>query len=268
VADAQVWETLTTIPVYINDDDVVEVGFIGSKEGAEDATWLEYGNPSSVNDLREGSWCATDFRLLYHPLYRRSSESPSFGTICLPYAATACDSVKLYRIAGLLADSTKICLEEVDRMEAGVPYIYYTEKKDIVFYETGDAVDAPLPGDNNLKGYLKTNSRTNVGNYVLVGDGFYLVTSGHRQRISDYTALISTKEGMAILDSYDGPTLTISETPWEEIATGITHPESHRPSQDAMFTLDGRRLYKGERPVPGIYIQERDGMKRKVVVRN
>ena len=268
VPDEQVWETLTTIPVYINDDDAVEVGFVGSKEGAEDAMWLEYANPSSVNDLREGSWCATGFRLLYHPLYRRSIDAPSYGTICLPYAATACDSVKIYRIAGLLADSTRICLEEVSQMEAGVPYIYFSEKKDMVFYETGEPVGEPMPGDNNLRGYLKTNSRTNVGNYVMVGGGFYLVTTGHRQRISNYTALVTSKEGMEILDTYNGPTLTISETPWDEIASGIQGPSLQHPRHDVMFAPDGRQVRHGERLVPGIYIQEREGIRRKVVVRD
>ena len=268
VPDDQVWQTMTTIPVYINDDDAVEVGFVGSKAGAEDGTWLEYANPSSVNDLREGSWCATGFRLLHSPLYRRQAERSSYGTICLPYAATASDSMKVYRIAGLLADSTKICLEEVDRMEAGVPYIYYTEKSDVVFYETGEAVEEPTLGANNLRGYLRTNSRTNVGNYVMVGNGFYLVTSGHRQRISSYTALITSKDGMEVLDSYDGPTLTISETPWQDIADGISSPKVHHPHRDGLYRPDGRRVHKGERHAPGLYIQERDGVMRKVILRD
>ena len=265
VPSADVWQTLTTAPVYINDDESVEVGFVSSKQGAEDGTWLEYGNASSVNDLREGSWCATGFRLLYHPLYRRTQEESSWGTICLPYAATASAGVKVYQIAGLLADSTKICLEEVQQMEAGVPYIYYTEQSDISFYETGDAVDEPIMGSNNLRGYLKTNSRTNVGNYVMVGDGFYLVTSGQRQRMASYTALIRTKENMTILDTFDGPMLTISETPWNEAADGIAIPFLPDNSHDGLYTIDGRRIHTTGQLPHGIYIQVKSGKTHKII---
>ena len=265
VPSADVWQTLTTKPIYLDDDVPLEVGFVGSKLGAEDGTWLEYGNASSTNDLREGSWCATGFRLLYHPLYRRTMERTQWGTICLPYAATASPGVKVYQIAGLLADSTKICLEEVTQLEAGMPYIYHSEGSEVTFYETGDAVEEALTGNNNLRGYLKTNSRTNVGNYVMVGDGFYLVTSGHRQRMSNYTALIRTKEGMTILDSFNGPMLTISETPWDEVTDGIatiTLPNSH---QNGLYTIDGRRIYDNSHLPAGIYIQVKDGKTRKIL---
>ena len=264
VPSADVWQKLTTKPIYLDDDTPLEVGFVGSKQGAEDGTWLEFGNASSTNDLREGSWCATGFHLLYYPLYRRTMENTQWGTICLPYAATSSPGVKVYQIAGLLADSTKICLEEVVQMEAGMPYIYHTEGSEVTFYETGNAVDEALTGNNNLRGYLKTNSRTNVGNYVLVGDGFYLVTTGHRQRMDNYTALIRTKEGMTILDSFDGPMLTISETPWNEIADGIHTPTLSSSPQDGLYSIDGRRILNNSNLPAGIYIQVKEGKAKKI----
>lgn len=268
VTSDEAWQTLSSHPIFIDDDTPIEVGFVSSKAGAEDGMWLEYGNASSTNDLREGSWCATGFKLLYHPLYKRTADS-SWGTICLPYAATASEGVTVYRIAGLLADSTKICLEEVSMMEAGMPYIYHTDVAEVTFFETGNPVDEPLTGDNNLRGYLRTNSRNNVGNYVLVGDGFYLVTTGHRSRMTNYTALIRTVDGMNILDSFNGPTLSISNTPWNEIADGIVSPTLN-PSTSAhngIYTLDGRRIQSEGQLPTGIYIQVKGTEIRKIVVK-
>ena len=52
VVDANKWETLCSGPVYVSDDDTFTIGFTGSKTGAIDNAWHEYGNPSSIGDKR------------------------------------------------------------------------------------------------------------------------------------------------------------------------------------------------------------------------
>ena len=64
---SNVWETLTTTPIYVPADGSVTAGFVGSKTGAKTGYWHAFGSTSS-GDNREGWWCATGFTLKYHAI--------------------------------------------------------------------------------------------------------------------------------------------------------------------------------------------------------
>ena len=63
-----VWETLTTTPVYVPANGSVTLGFKSSKDGANTGWWHPFGNASGSKDNREGWWCATGFVLKYHAI--------------------------------------------------------------------------------------------------------------------------------------------------------------------------------------------------------
>jgi hypothetical protein len=65
---ANVWDTLTTAPVYVEEGGSLTLGFVGSKQGAETGKWHSFGNATASSDNREGWWCATDFVLKYHAI--------------------------------------------------------------------------------------------------------------------------------------------------------------------------------------------------------
>ncbi len=62
------WDTLTTTPIYVEQGGSLTLGFVSSKNGAEKDKWHTFGNASGTSDNREGWWCATDFKLLHHPI--------------------------------------------------------------------------------------------------------------------------------------------------------------------------------------------------------
>ena len=208
------WQTLTSTPVYISGEtDSLIIGFTGSKQGAIDYAWRTYGDNSTdgsnKGDLREGWWCATDFRLLYHPIFRFTATPNQWGTICLPYGYPVPKNMKLYNIAGLTADYLNIALEEIDSSEAqaGMPYIFRTTDAAVTYYTAGEPVKNASTGPNNLRGYLK--------NSVSVPAGIYLLNNGQWQRTTQretpasYSAVIRSAKGITILSEWQGLTMPI-----------------------------------------------------------
>lgn len=62
------WDTLATTPIYVEQGGSLTLGFASSKNGAEKGKWHTFGNASGTSDNREGWWCATDFKLLFHAI--------------------------------------------------------------------------------------------------------------------------------------------------------------------------------------------------------
>ena len=151
---SNVWQTLTSTPIYIKEGGTATIGFKNSKQGAIDNAWHEFGKSDSKGDKREGWWCATDFRLYYQPAYTVASTDRRWGTICLSREIIKPNDVQLYHIVGITADQTKLCVEEVTAPVAGVPYIYYADKANPRFFMKGSEVTKPASGDGNLQGYL------------------------------------------------------------------------------------------------------------------
>ena len=65
---SDVWETLTSTPVYVPANGSLTLGFKSSKNGAHTSWWHSFGNASGSKDNREGWWCATGFVLKYHAI--------------------------------------------------------------------------------------------------------------------------------------------------------------------------------------------------------
>jgi len=65
---ADVWDTLTTAPIYVEANGSLTLGFKSSKTNAHAGWWHSFGNASGSKDNREGWWCATGFVLKYHAI--------------------------------------------------------------------------------------------------------------------------------------------------------------------------------------------------------
>jgi hypothetical protein len=246
------WQTLTTTPIYVPQGGSVTIGFTGSKQGAIDYAWRTYGKGDTNNnkgDLREGWWCATDFHLLFHPVLKRTLVAKQWGVICLPYSYRIPEGMKLYRIAGLHADYTKLCLEEVDYAEAAIPYIYMSENADVTFYANGQAAKSPSRNDNNLRGTFEVYGNREIGNYLLKDGVWTRLTA--REKAASYSGYINKAEGMEILTEWDGVTMPIVGVE-NELGPSSIESSLLSPRDSHFYDLQGRSVGKSKK---GVVIQ-------------
>ena len=209
-----IWQTLTTPPMFVSDKGTATIGFVSSKQGATDNAWHRLGDFQS-SDKREGWWCATDFELLYHPAKSITSAPGQWQTICLPYAFNIPNGMHVYEVAGLTANQQEIALSEVSQTQGGTPYLYTIDgnnesiaTRTLILYEYGQAAETAKTV-NNLRGYLETISRAPVGSYILSGNQWKLVTD-RRQLMDNYTANLSGLEGLTAFEAWDGPTIPLA----------------------------------------------------------
>ena len=274
---AKRWGTLYTAPIYLNDNSTFTVGFEGTKKGSVANGWLQYGKTSGQsNDKREGWWCATDFALRFTPLYKQTVVPNQFGCICLPYAVRASETLECYKIVGINADYTQLCLEEIDEAEAGVPFIYRSSDTEALFLEYGDAVAMTQNGPGNLRGYLIASARMPL-NYYFVNDGaFEKITSANRTKVKNYDGYMRpftdlNSEAIPVLTDWTGETMAISGVTEEEKVknnqlTGINTVVDNRMFADGVYTLDGRSMQR-ESLRPGLYIKVVGGRMFKTIIK-
>ena len=274
---AKRWGTLYTAPIYLNDNSTFTVGFEGTKKGSVANGWLQYGKTSGQsNDKREGWWCATDFALRFTPLYKQTVVPNQFGCICPPYAVRASETLECYKIVGINADYTQLCLEEIDETEAGVPFIYRSSDTEALFLEYGNAVAMTQNGPGNLRGYLIASARMPL-NYYFVNDGaFEKITSANRTKVKNYDGYMRpftdlNSEAIPVLTDWTGETMAISGVTEEEKVknnqlTGINTVVDNRMFADGVYTLDGRSMQR-ESLRPGLYIKVVGGRMYKTIIK-
>lgn len=232
------WQTLTTTPVYVDERGSLTIGFQGSKEGATDNLWHEWGNAESTGDMREGSWSATHFRLLFQPQYRRNVEQAQWGSVCLPRAYTAAQGVQLYKIAAITSDYHYLTLAPVDKAEAGEPCYFYSNNADAVFFESGDETDKALTDEMNLRGFFITSSRVPVGGYALIdGQLVRVPDTASRTPIGYFSAFLKSVVGIPVSDDAAGVRIPIVGAE-QEMADGISNVHENK-RQGTTYTLGG-----------------------------
>ena len=267
VSNEQRWQTLTTLPVYIADQEKATIGFVGSKQGATDFAWHELGNTSSTGDQREGWWCATRFVLSFTPLYKTTAVPGQWGVVCLPYALHPSKDITYYRIAGVNPDYTQLCVEPIQEAEAGVPVIYKATAADISFNEYGPMVADPGEAAGNLRGYF--NSGRAASGYYILQDGQWNKITGTRPTRSKYSALIrpfGTGEQVPVIDDWTGETMPLNGVTDEE-KTAAINPTLLSKQCNALYTVDGRRVDADAQLKPGVYVNTANGRTYKFVVR-
>ena len=223
VSVADRWQTLNTLPVYVNEGDTITIGFVGSKAGAIDNAWRKIGDKNNKGDKREGWWGATDFVLKYTPLYMASVEPEQWNVVCLPFIMTPSKGTTFYQIVGITDDYSQLCVEQVEKSMAGVPVIYRSTSDKAVINESGKEVKVTTDGLGNLRGYLKTTLRV-PENYYYLQDGQWLkCTQPYAQRplLNNYTGIIrpftdEKSTAITIYKGWKGLTIPISGITDEE----------------------------------------------------
>ena len=92
-----------------------------------------------------------------------------YGTICLPYASASTTGAIFYRVAGK-EEGSKVYLESVDALEAGVPYIFEKSANQIKVVYTGEKTPTAASA-NGLVGTFEEIEVPN-GMYILYNNAF------------------------------------------------------------------------------------------------
>lgn len=255
------WQTLTTPAIYVDDKDTISVGFMSSKAGAIDKAWKPYDNNTGVGDYREGEWYATDFVLRYLPIYKCPVGDGKWTTICLPYDAKPSDGCKLYRIAGITANNTLMCLEEIDECEAGVPCVLYSEHPEAMVYESGEKVSKRTAGPNGLTGLFLTTSAA-PENGLVIEDGAWVIQNSSdrndRAKFRNYSAYIKTIDNITPLDEWSGVTM-----PVRYLVTSVKGIDKDADNAVEYYSVEGKRL--NAEPASGTYIKVSGGKSVKMI---
>ena len=259
--DAQKWQTLSTPAIYLNDGDTLNVGFVGSKKGAVDKAWKPFGDDMGEGDLREGSWWATDFTLRYLPVYRKTMDGSGWSTLCLPYAFKAGDDFKLYEIAGVSTDQSKIYIRPVAEAAAGVPVIIRSDAAVVSVPEQGTKVEDAEFGVNGLEGRFITNAAV-AKNGLVFRNGRWIIldTNTRNDRLMDsYSAYIRSLSDVPVLDAWDGEYLPLATF------TGVDKVEADQKGKADYYTLDGKKT--GSVKKNGVYVRKANGKTKKVTIK-
>ena len=269
VAQADAWQTLTTMPLYFAEGSNLTIGFESSKQHAQTGAWVRPGsNKNNANsDNREGWWCATGFQLYRLPICRLTNDVPNYWrTIILPQDYKPGKGVQLYEVAGMTSENGRdyVCLSPVESQTAGVPCVCFSEGQQTDFFVSGEAVTSPVVGENSLTGNFSVDYNitkipaSKIGSLVLIdGEWKELTADEMPYAMKKGTAYISGgRKRLTVLPSWEGAKLPI-----EGVSVGIAatrQADSTAPVQ--RFTLGGRPAGTAQR---GIVVEKQgDSVKK------
>ena len=267
------WETLTTPPFYVDNGESLTIGFESSKAGSTDMAYRKVGDTNGSGDHREGWWCATDFALRFLPYYQTSVTAAQWQTACLPYSVAASPKMKFYQIAGILSDFSALCLEEIEEVAAGEPFLYMPEENMACFREYGEVKEkANGRGTGNLRGFYATTGTVPSKHYALV-DGVWCKPEG-RLPIGNYHAVLrpfddKNSNPYTLFASWDGPTVPITgitDNELEVLTSDINQPSILHSQPSTLYTTSGLPV-KQQSATPGIYIKVENGKATKIIIR-
>lgn len=261
------WQTLSTAPLYVDDNTNATVGFTGSKDGAIDNSYKPYNSPNGSGRRHEGSWYATNFRFLHLQAYKLKADSSKWCTFCLPYAVSAESGLRLFTVAGRDKDGKKIYLNEVDKVEGGQPCIALLVDTTQIVVEEGEAVSRAKSDNDGMWGYFETGAtqRMPQGSLYLSNGSWITVTSSRRTErphVESYSGIIRDINNLPVLESWDGISMTVDGSGDATAINGITSGTS---APVYYFDLNGHRIAK---PVQsGLYIRVQGDKVEKIVVK-
>ena len=175
--------------------------------------------------------------------YTRSGLTPgNYGTICLPCAVAADDyeGVEFFTVAGGVKENgvvNSIVLEEVQTLEAGVPYIFSATGEELLVAYSGEAVESA--GENN--GLVGSFSGMDVA------EGMYLLTADNEvKKLGEKGGHIAENRAyfnLAGMPEYAGETAGVNQRVIVlDDATGVSAVEADGEALVDVFSLGGVKV--------------------------
>ena len=181
------------------------------------------------------------------------NDKAEYGTLCSPVGGTLGDGTfigfdKLYEVDADRTDKTAVKLKQVNKIEAGKPYIYHrdlTADTPVAAAVSFDATDAKASAPVNsgmMRGSFKSITAPG-GSYILQTDGmFHRVASGNKSlKVGAYRAYLN----MSKVGS-EAKTVTMS---FDDETTGITdvNAPADESADTTIYDLSGRRISSPQR---------------------
>lgn len=182
---------------------------------------------------------------LFRHGYARDVTSGNFGTLCLPYGGTI-SGATLYAIEGKQMENGEvksISLMEVDKVEAGKPYIFQATSEKLVVYYEGN-IQATAGNDNGLLGSYN-GIAVEAGKYVISNNT--VKKCGANSKIGKNRCYIDM-DNVAEMPA-SAAALIISFN--DNTTDAIESIEANADSRNAIYDLSGRRVKTAQK---GLYI--------------
>ena len=141
--------------------------------------------------------------------YHRAVTAGRYGTICLPYAASATSGAEFYHILGQEVDGsgnlTNLWFEQVESLEAGVPYLFKATASELTVTYTGAvAIEPDNSSSNGLVGaFVEAEVEKSDNNYILYNNELYQVGT-HTYKVGANRAYFDSSS-MAVYDPDSSP---------------------------------------------------------------
>lgn len=244
ISDDNLWQTLTTLPLYVEQDGTATIGFESSKKGATEGAF--------GRDNREGWWLATNFQLQYTPAYELAiGDDNHWATICLPFNAEGDDNLEVYKIVGRTEDRKSVVMEPyTDYLEAGKPYVIYSKSKKVVFRGNGRQVEEPYYGNAPIQGLFRADDLhvTDSVTMLVNGEWRFVVDIPH-YHLGNYQAYITSFDLLPVISDTSALTLlpiigADTQVPEEEPVPDGLYGIRNNASMIPEYNLSGRKAYK------------------------
>ena len=193
----------------------------------------------------------------------------NMATICLPWASEQTVGATFYRILHKQMDGNRpynITLEEVDRLEAGVPYVFVPEDEEIhVYYLASTAVSEPS-SFNGLHGTFEDIDDGEAGNPGNILENNYMVYENKFHRCGEYCSLSAyrayIKMNEVALEGQPGAPepipgrrhiILMGEKP-DKTPAGIQTAGTETMRSTGAYDVLGRRVNEKDINTKGVYI--------------
>lgn len=204
----------------------------------------------AVSNIGNGGYSsvpATDMPL--YEGYLRELTPGRWGTVCVPYAVNIGDfsGALFFEVEGRVDDQngmakTLVLSEPLERLEAGLPYVIYSESSFLSMLYSGNPVGGPLSRNGLCGTFEGINPDKDVGNTVLEGK---YVFSGNLLRKCAVGSSVGANKAFVDLDRV--PVLSgIPEgylrIPIAVESTDMQFPENDSLNREPVYSLQGQYL--------------------------
>ena len=179
--------------------------------------------------------------------YERNVTIGQYGTICLPYNVSANDvnGAIFYEIIGKSEDDLEIYLQEVEELQAGIPYIFQATSNLLIAYYSGSS---SYPQSNNGLVGSYTNTEVSTGMYLISDNKLHRCSTN--ETIDAFNAYINL-EAISVITDLPMSYVTIQNNDWEDNIEGITIDKDFTGN---IYDIAGRKITHMQK---GFYIINR-----------
>ena len=199
--------------------------WLGNAEG--EISYTLSGQNITLNGKIESPWMGIYWDVTLTgtilPNYTRNVTAGDFGTLCLPFGGTV-EGAELYEL--VKAETDGVLLGSVNKLEAGVPYIFKATADQIAAY--CDATVADEAGNHNgLYGTFDDNTVVANGNYII-----------HENALCEVTATSWVNANRAWVVMTEVPTEPVQQMPGRRYIGMSTKGENAATGLDNIATSE------------------------------